>query len=126
MKRGTTATAYIRRFLTGLMLLPFVLFSFYAVGTMPTYGEQGIKTVICSGTSIITVYLDENGEPVEETVVKHCDWSSSFHLFDTTDVSTHLIGLNTVSHLTYNVQDNLVSDLRMAGYIFARAPPASI
>lgn len=125
MKRRTTSNA-LKRFLTGLMVLPFVLFSFYAIGTMPAYGEQGIKTVICSGTSIITVYLDENGEPIEDTVVKHCDWSSAIHFFDTADGPAHLIAVYHTSSLLFATQDDLVSTLGGTGDFFARAPPASI
>jgi hypothetical protein len=50
-----------------LVLLPFLLSALIPSGFMPEFGQSGlVRIVICTGTSLRTVVLDENGAVVPD------------------------------------------------------------
>ncbi len=115
-----------RRLVVGTLFLPFLLFAFYSVGTMPAYGKQGIETVICSGTSLQTVYLNENGVPVEKTLLKHCDFASQIQVM----AVLALLPLREFVFLSgttrYFLKDSFYISASAYRHFFARAPPLSV
>lgn len=58
-----------------LTLLGIMVRSFIPTGFMPEFSQAGTAFVICSGVEMKTVYLDENGQPVEHQVEAPCDFS---------------------------------------------------
>jgi hypothetical protein len=117
---------HIRRWVIGITFLPFLLFAFYSVGTMPAVSKDSFTTVICSGNSTITITVDENGEPVKEITQKLCDWSLQLHASTLPIEMSAIVDLNFIHvRLALFSDDVLFSDNRY-GHFFARAPPHSI
>lgn len=58
-----------------LALLGIMVRSLIPTGFMPEFSQAGTAFVICSGIEMKTVYLDENGQPVEHKVEAPCDFS---------------------------------------------------
>lgn len=62
-----------RRGAIWVLLLPFVLLSSFAPGTMPTWSGGGVEVVLCTGDSLTVVTIGPDGAPVE-TAHQDCVW----------------------------------------------------
>ncbi|NVK18532.1 MAG: hypothetical protein HWE30_07560 [Methylocystaceae bacterium] len=115
-----------RKLISAVLLLPFLLFSFYSVGTMVQIGPKGIKTVICSGTSIQTIYVDENGQPVEQKRLKVCDFASQLQAMNLLSLPLAIgVALTFSPFVYFSIYQTRVS-VAHPFHFFARAPPFSI
>ncbi len=91
------------------------------------YAGQAI--VICTGDGIVTIYLDENGNPIEDengkTQATPCDWCVGFSAPPTLTAATDL--LDFVPCEAGYLQFARVSDTRSPQAVFTnariRAPP---
>lgn len=106
-----------------IALMPFVLFSLIAPGTMPVYSENGLEIVICSGTETKTVTIDlEDGHPAE--ALEHpCAWGAQFHI---ALVPQTILPQPTIVAFDINLPTPatvVVADQKDPSYPGARGPP---
>ncbi len=91
------------------------------------YAGQSI--VICTGDGLVTLYLDENGNPIEgedgKTLAKPCDWCVGFSAPPTLTAATELLDFTPCD--AGHLQFAWVSDERSPQAVITnariRAPP---
>ena len=71
--------------LAALLLVPFLAAQFFAPGTMPTAGPDGLEIVICTGAGVETLVLGPDGSPAEPGHDAGqgdvCSWATAGHTF---------------------------------------------
>lgn len=117
---------HMRRWVIAITFLPFMLFVFYSVGTMPAVSKNSFTTVICSGYSTTTITVDGNGEPVKKTSQKVCDWSLQIHASTLPVEISPVVDLNIIHVRLAAFSDDVLFPDNSYGRFFARAPPYSI
>lgn len=105
-----------------IVLIPFLLFSLFAPGTMPSLSPDGVAVVLCTGDGPTTMMHGPDGAPVE---TKHQDCVWALH--------THMSVLPTLIAPDARIAETRVADAlqlaslwqgQTASHIYtARAPP---
>ena len=106
---GHSIMTRVGRVLRMLLLVPFLLSQFIAVGTMAEAGPDGLRMVLCSGERTVEVILAADGtiHPVpadDDSPARHdpCPWSVTIHqaLLNMTLCAPHVLtiarGSNTI------------------------------
>jgi len=97
-----------------------------AIGS-PEYAGQSV--VICTGDGLVTIYLDENGNPVEDengkTLATPCEWCVGFSAPPTLTAATDLLDFDPreAGHLQFALVSNTRSPQAALTNARIRAPP---
>jgi len=97
-----------------------------AIGSS-AYAGQAV--VICTGNGLVTIYLDENGNPVEgedgETQATPCDWCTSFSTAPTLTAPASLLDFTpcAASNVHFAAHTDSRSPQAVATNARIRAPP---
>jgi len=116
----------VKRLVVAILFAPLLLFSFFSVHTMPRFTEQGMEIVICTGTGLETVSLNDDDDPAGKPDHSPCDWSMQVHA-----ATLPAAGI-AVEHLVLGQSEAVAFEktILRSGKInpgrHARAPPVSV
>ena len=94
----------LRRAIASALLLPFVLLSMLAAGTMPVRGEQGVELVICLGDSLATITVPADEAPPGKAPKRRhvaCPWNEAAQPALAATPVLPIIAPATLSPVTY-------------------------
>lgn len=74
--------------LRGVFVLLVLFFSLFARGVMPSFGPEGMTTILCTAEGIQEVWIGPDGEPGDRPVQDEqnapCEWIMHAQVFDLT------------------------------------------
>ncbi len=123
MKTGRRKMGLMRRAIAALLIVPFVLLSIVASGTMPNSSGTLMEVVICTGSGFKTITVETGDGPTEEQAHDPCPWAS--HADSALGPAT-LLSLASVIAYERDYQSRektLWHELKPASNIHSRAPP---
>jgi len=70
----------VKRLVVAALIVPLLLFSFFSLHTMPRFSQAGMEIVICTGTGVETLAVNDDEGPADRPAHSPCDWSMQIHV----------------------------------------------
>lgn len=106
-----------------IAVLPFVLLTFMAPGTMPTRTAGGIELVLCTSNGVETIALGPDGTPVDKSH-EPCFWGVPLESVALLDHAAPLVAVATQFRAYELPKPQITQDRIAANDNAARAPPS--
>ena len=116
----------IKVFVMSALIVPLMMFSFFAAGTMPSFSKQGIEILICTDGVVRTITVHDNEVPAHEESHYSCEWCMQINetVISETDFSIFLF-LSPITDAPYHENPVRRAKIRLYG-CSARGPPLQI
>ncbi|MBC7284893.1 DUF2946 family protein [Hoeflea sp.] len=115
----------IRRLVAALLLVPLLVYSFFAVHTMPRFTDRGMEIVICSADGLGAVSPGDRDDP-DGAPPASCAWAMQIHAAALPDAAPAAAILALTRSETASFETAILRKAKVNAGRHARAPPLSV